>query len=166
VPDPVARVSHLGVCVADLARARRFWRDALGFRDAGGLAVAGEPAATLLGLPGVRLRAVYLERDGLRVELLHYEAPGALPRGDPPPVPMNRRGPTHLSLRVADLAAACAAIEAAGGRVLGETRIEIAAARTRAVFALCPDGTRLELVEAPGDPAALPGAGAPGAGAG
>jgi hypothetical protein len=62
---------------------------------------------------------------------------------------MNRRGPTHLSLRVADLDAAAAAIEAAGGRVLGATRIEVPAARTRAVFALCPDGTRLELVEAP-----------------
>jgi catechol 2,3-dioxygenase-like lactoylglutathione lyase family enzyme len=157
VAEPVARVSHLGVCVADLARARRFWREALGFREAGELAVAGEPAATLLGLPGVRLRAVYLERDGLRVELLHYDAPAAIPAGEPEPGAMNRRGPTHLSLRVADLAAACAAVEAAGGRVLAATRIDLPAARTRAVFALCPDGTRLELVEAPGDPAALPG---------
>jgi hypothetical protein len=29
--------------------------------------------------------------------------------------------------------------------------------RTRAAFVTDPDGTRVELVEAPGDPAALPG---------
>ena len=105
----VERLSHLGLCVSDLERSRAFYRDALGFAERGGLEVAGEPAATLLGLPELELRAVYLERDGLRLELLHYAAPGAL--GDGAPRPMNALGMSHLSLRVADLDRAVEAVE-------------------------------------------------------
>jgi catechol 2,3-dioxygenase-like lactoylglutathione lyase family enzyme len=151
----VQRLSHLGICVSDLARAVGFYRDALGFAERGPLEVAGEPAARLLGLPELKLRAVYLERDGVRIELLHYVAPGAL--GDGTPRPMNALGLSHLSLRVADLDRAVEAVLRAGGRLLAASRIALPAARTRAVFVTDPDGTRLELVEAPGDPAALPG---------
>ena len=71
---------------------------------------------------------------------------------------MNALGLTHLSLRVADLDEVARAVRGAGGHVLAASRVEIPEARTRALFATDPDGTRIELVEAPGDPAALPGA--------
>jgi predicted enzyme related to lactoylglutathione lyase len=70
---------------------------------------------------------------------------------------MNQVGLTHLSLRVDDLDAALGTLEGLGGRVLAETCVSIPAAGTRAAFVLDPDGTRIELVEAPGDPSALPG---------
>ena len=72
---------------------------------------------------------------------------------------MNQVGLTHLSLRVSDLAETLAAMQAEGVRVLDETRIDIAAANTQAVFITDPDGTLIELVQAPGDPAAPPRAG-------
>lgn len=151
----VQRLSHIGICVSDLARAQSFYQ-ALGFEARGRLRATGAATETLLELPGVRLDAVYLERDGTRIELLHYEAPAS--RGDGTPRPMNALGLTHLSLRVGDLDEALAAIRAAGGSEIHASRIELPEARTRVVFATDPDGTRIELVEAPGDPAALPGA--------
>ncbi len=152
----VQRASHLGICVSDAGRALAFYRDGLGFRRVSELALAGEPSATLLQLPGVDFRAIYLERDGVRIELLHFHAPQG-PEGDAEPRPMNRPGLTHLSLRVSDLDDVLERLEAAGARVLGATRIEVPEAKTRAVFVTDPDGTLIELVEAPGDPAALPG---------
>ena len=59
-------VMHFGICVRDLDRSIRFYRDGLGFEEAGGLEIAGEPTATLVEIPGMELRAVYLDRDGMR----------------------------------------------------------------------------------------------------
>lgn len=140
------RFSHLGICVSDLERSLAFYRDALGFAVESELRVEGEPSATLLGLEGVRLHAVYLVRDGLRIELLHYASPGYV--GDGAPRAMNQLGLTHLSLRVEDLEATLARLEALGARVLHDTRIDNPRLRAKAVFATDPDGTRIELVEA------------------
>ena len=140
----ILAVSHVGVCVSDLPRAVAFWRDALGFREGKRLDLAGELVDTLLGLHDVDLRAVYLERDGLCIELLHYVAPGH--RGAGEPRPMNALGFTHVSLRVDDLDAVLAAVEAAGGRVLRATRVRAPDGARGAVFVVDPDGTRIELV--------------------
>ena len=83
--------------MSDLARSQRFYCEGLGFAEALRLEFAGEPSATLLELPGVRFVAVYLRRDELLLELLHYDAPGAT--GDRAPRAMNALGFTHLSLR-------------------------------------------------------------------
>jgi catechol 2,3-dioxygenase-like lactoylglutathione lyase family enzyme len=140
------RVGHLGICVSDLERSLAFYRGALGFALESELRVEGEPSETLLRLRDVRLHAVYLVLGGLRIELLHYETPGH--RGDGSPRPMNQLGLTHLSLRVDDLGATLAALEAQGVRVLHDTRIDHAKLRARAVFVTDPDGTLVELVEA------------------
>jgi catechol 2,3-dioxygenase-like lactoylglutathione lyase family enzyme len=113
----------------------------------GELAVEGEAAGRLLRLPHVSLRALYLERDGVRIELLHYDSPGHV--GDGAPREMNRLGLTHLSLRVDDLDALLAPLEASGGRILRDTRIEPQPG-TRVIFAADPDGTLVELLQQPG----------------
>ncbi|UCE87709.1 MAG: VOC family protein [Deltaproteobacteria bacterium] len=153
----VLRMSHLGICVADRDRSLRFYRDGLGFREVSRLRARGAATATLLQVADAEVEATFLERDGVRIELLAYAKPGHC--GPSQPGPMNRLGLTHLSLRVDDLDGTLAALRATDARVLDETRIEIAAADTRAVFVTDPDGTRIELVQAPGDPAAPPGAG-------
>ena len=70
---------------------------------------------------------------------------------------MNAAGFTHLSLRVDDLDATLADLRAHSGGVLDETRFDDAAHGIAAIFILDPDRTRIELVQMPGDPAALPG---------
>jgi glyoxylase I family protein len=150
----VQMLTHIGICVSDLGRARSFYTDVLGFEEVGRLLTSGEEVDALLGLPDADVEAVYLERDGVRLELLHFRSPGH--QGDAQPRPMNLLGLTHLSLRVADLDATCAAVEAAGGRILRETRHGYPDRGSRFVMTTDPDGTRLELIEAPGDPKAVP----------
>jgi len=153
----IQRLTHVGICVRDLERSLRFYRDGLGFAPLSDLHVAGEPTATLLQLPDVDVHACYLERDGTRIELLYYVAPGAV--GPSEPRAMNQLGLTHLSFRVADLPAALERLRAAGARILERSRIDLPAFEAAAVFVTDPDGTLIELVQAPGDPASPPGTG-------
>jgi glyoxylase I family protein len=150
----IQRLTHMGICVSDLERSLHFYGEVLGCREVGRLELEGQPTATLNGWTDVKVRAVYLERDGWRLELMEFAVPGAI--GPDAPRPMNQLGLTHLSFRVADLDAACARIEAAGGGVLRETRLAVPGGATRAIMAFDPDGVRLELIEAPGDPNAVP----------
>ena len=166
----IQHLSHIGLCVADLAESLRFYTQGLGFRERHRLKVAGEHAERLLEIPGLDLEAVYLERDGVCVELLHYRAPGHVDDNthrtnadrtntdrSSAARPMNALGLTHLSLVTDDLDRDLGRLQAIGGRVLDRTRIDNPAYNSSVVFVLDPDGTRIELVERPGDPRKLPG---------
>ena len=150
---PLQRLTHVGICVSDLERSLRFYRDLLGFRFEHELEVEGEPSDTLLRLRGVKLHAVYLYRDGVRIELLRFASPAAPP---PRARAMHEHGLTHISFRVADLDATLAALRAAGERILDETVIRLPEFEAAACFVTDPDGQLIELVQAPGDPAAPP----------
>jgi len=149
----IQRLTHLGICVSDIERSLRLYRDVLGCKEVGRLELEGEPTATLNGMQDVKVRAIYLERDGWRLELLEFPVPGWI--GPQAPRPMNQLGLTHLSFRVADLDAVCAQIQSAGGGVLTGTRLELPGP-TRVIMAFDPDGVRLELIQGPGDPNAIP----------
>ena len=59
--------NHVGHCVTDIARSRRFYEELLGFTFTRDLEVPDAPAAQLLRVePPVGMTAVYLERDGPR----------------------------------------------------------------------------------------------------
>lgn len=150
----IQRVAHVGVCVHDLERSIRFYRDILGFRYLSTIHLTGEPSDTLLALKGVDLHAAYLERDGFRLELLGFVSPSAEPLE--PPRRMNALGFTHLSLRVTDLDEMVERLRAEGVRVLDRTRIDIRARGSAAVMITDPDGLWIELVQSPGDPALPP----------
>ncbi len=149
------RATHIGLCVSDLARSIEFYTDVLGFSRVSQLEVNGEPAETLLGLKDVKLEAVYVQRDGITLELLHYASPGHV--GDGATRAMNALGFTHLSLRVADLEALLEKLRVRGVRVLEESAVFNPKFNAGAIFVTDPDGTRIELVSAPGDPSRLPG---------
>ena len=149
------RLSHIGLCVAELERSISFYCEVLGFQELSRLALSGEAPATLLQVPGGQVQAVYLERDGMRIELLYYQQAGH--EGGEAPRPMNRAGLTHLSFRVVDLDATVAAVLRAGGHCLEDTRVNTPEYRSQVVFVTDPDGTRIELLQAPGDINALPG---------
>jgi glyoxylase I family protein len=146
----IARFSHVGLCVSDLTRSLHFYRELLGFREVGRIDVSGEPAELQLGLQDVDLQAVLLERDGTRIELLHYLSPGH--RGTGEPRPMNALGLTHLSLRVEDLGATLEELEKAEVRILRTTRVTNDPLKSDAIFVTDPDGTRIELLELRDDP--------------
>ena len=141
------RFSHVGICVTDVEASLQFYRDFLGFQPVHELEIQGEATARLLRLEKVELRAVFLERDGVRIELLHYATPGYI--GEPTPRAMNQIGLTHLSIQVGDIDEVLAGVEPAGGRVLKETVVSVEQTGARAVFLTDPDGTLIELVQWP-----------------
>lgn len=143
----IRRLTHIGLCVADLERSLRFYRELLGFVVRNEIHVSGAPSTTLLRLGEVDLHALYMERDGVCIELLAYDVPGA--DGDGEPKPMNTRGLTHLSLRVDDLDETLRSLRTAGTRILEETLVR-PRPDTAAVFVCDPDGTLIELLQAPG----------------
>jgi glyoxylase I family protein len=153
---PLQRLTHIGICVSDLERSLHFYRDLLGFTEEHALDVEGEPTDTLLRLHDVKLHAVYLARDGVRIELLRFASPPPPPRRERT---MHEPGLTHLSFRVADLDETLGALRAAGERVVEETVIRFPEFQAGAAFVLDPDDQLIELVQAPGDPAAPPRSG-------
>jgi len=135
---------HFGLCVSDLERSRAFYCEAVDFVEVGRLSVDDDATPILLELDAVALDAVYLERDGFRMELLWYREPGHVGSGERRE--MNRLGLTHLAFRIGDLDEQCRRIEAAGGRILEQTA-SVFPVGSRGIIALDPDGTRLELIE-------------------
>jgi lactoylglutathione lyase len=131
--------NHVGHCVADLDVSRRFYEEVLGFVHQRDLRVPDGPAARLLRVPEpVGMTAVYLERDGFTLELLHFDRDGNAPRRERS---FTEPGLTHLSFSVADLAASCARVADLGGEVLEDTDIG-----GLAVMVRDPDGQLLELL--------------------
>jgi len=132
--------NHLGQCVTDLERSRRFYVEVLDFVPWREINPTDEMSAKLLGLSApLGMTACYLERDGLVLELLHFAGEG----GRPLPArerPMNEPGLTHISVSVDDVAATCVRVREYGGEVLDDTDIEAA------IFVRDPDGQLVELL--------------------
>lgn len=111
--------NHVGHCVTDIARSRRFYEELLGFTYQRGLQVPDEPASQLLRVPvPVGMTAAYLELDGFILELLHFDRDGNAPARERS---FTEPGLTHLSFCVDDVTATCARVAGLGGEVLTDT---------------------------------------------
>ena len=141
-------VSHIGVCVSDVERSRRFYVEALGFEEVGSHRVGPEFGA-LMEVDDPDVRSLMLSRDGLTIELLGFDAPGH--SGSGRRRPMNELGFTHLSVRVDDVDEVASAIERFGGTVLAATRTPVDVGGVHLDFLYCtdPDGVRIELMKLP-----------------
>jgi catechol 2,3-dioxygenase-like lactoylglutathione lyase family enzyme len=129
--------NHVGLCVIDLDRSKRFYQEVLQFRFWWELDAPDEGTSQLLEIPPpVGLHAVYLVRDGLVLELLHFSQAEARPFR---PRVMNEPGLTHLSLSVGDIPTVLAKVAPNGGEVLEQTNLQAA------VIIRDPDGQLIEL---------------------
>ena len=129
--------NHVGLCVADRARSRRFYEGLLGFQFWWDLELPDDGTAQLLQLDGpIGVHATYLVRDGFVLELIDYSKRDVR---DSERV-MDQVGLTHMSLSVSDLAAVLAQVEGFGGSVVQKTVTE--------QFAMIrdPDGQLIELL--------------------
>jgi len=137
-------VNHVGLCVTDLDRSRRFYEEGFGFAHRDDLRVPDPAASRLLRVPApVQLTAAYLECDGFVLELLHFGRDGNDPRRDRS---FTEPGLTHLSFTVDDIAATCATVTRLGGEVLTDTDVG-----GRAIMVRDPDGQVIELLPRAGD---------------
>jgi catechol 2,3-dioxygenase-like lactoylglutathione lyase family enzyme len=140
--------SHIGICVSDLERSVRFYCEGLGFELVQSHTVGAE-FGRLMEVEDVALQSRFVRRDGVSIELLHFDSPGHT--GEPVRRPMNQLGLTHLSLRVEDLEAVAHVIESLGGSVLQSTRTTLGpSGALDFVYCTDPDGVRVELMHLPG----------------
>jgi lactoylglutathione lyase len=129
--------NHVGVCVTDMERSQKFYEEVLQFRYWWELVPDDDATSTLLQLPTpVGLRAVYLVRDGLVLELLHYAGAGTRPFTERV---MNDPGLTHLSLSVGDIPTVLAKVVPNGGTIIQESDMKAA------IIIRDPDGQLIEL---------------------
>ncbi len=130
--------NHIGLCVADRRRSRRFYEGLLGFTFWRDLELPDAGTAKLLQLDGpIGVRATYLVSDGVVLELIDYSR-RVVHTGSKRV--MDEVGLTHMSLSVSDLAGVLAQVESFGGSVVEET--------VTAHFAMIrdPDGQLIELL--------------------
>lgn len=137
-------VSHVGLCVADLDRALRFWCDGLGFERAERYELTDELApglAAALEVPGpVDVISQMIVHGGFKIELLHYRNPAV---EGTPSSSRRQRGLTHVSFYVDDVDAEAARLVEYGATILPTTRTNPGVAIQ---FLADPDGTRVELM--------------------
>jgi catechol 2,3-dioxygenase-like lactoylglutathione lyase family enzyme len=130
--------NHVGLCVADRVRSRRFYEGLLGFEFWWELEPPDDGTDQLLALDKpIGLHATYLVRDGLVLELLDYSRREV--RAGPDRV-MDELGLTHLSLSVSDLPDVLAVVDIFGGSVVEATVSE------QSAMIRDPDGQLLELL--------------------
>lgn len=142
-----ARLNHVGFTVTALDPPIAWLTEAFGFvvvsraRRPAGLAQA------LTGVMGADVEIVFLEIEGLVLELIRYHAPE---REDPMPDPANVAA-AHVALSVPDIGAAIADAQAHGVSVLGEV-VTVPAGPNRGgrlAYLRHPSGVFVELIQPP-----------------
>ncbi len=130
--------NHVGLCVADRERSRRFYEGLLGFQFWWEIEPPDDRTAQLVGLPEpLGVHATYLVRDGFVLELIDYskrEVHAGAERV------MDQVGLTHISFSVSDLGGVLQKVEEFGGAVVDGTVSEGSA------MIRDPDGQLLELL--------------------
>jgi catechol 2,3-dioxygenase-like lactoylglutathione lyase family enzyme len=130
--------NHVGLCVADRERSRRFYEGLFGFQFWWEVEPPDDGTERLLQLDKpLGLHATYLVRDGFVLELLDYSHRDV--HVGPRRV-MDQVGLTHLSLSVSDLGAVLQLVDGFGGSVIDETVSE------QSAMVRDPDGQLIELL--------------------
>jgi glyoxylase I family protein len=147
-------ISFIAIHVSDLPRSLRFYREALGFEEVSHLLVEGRsPSAVELGLDALRTEGVFMERDGMRLQLQHQNLP---PEHALPEI-RRQLGLSHFGIRVDDMDSALERVRAHGGSTPEGHRHRNEEYGSEVARVLDPDGVRMELLQMPGDPTKPPG---------
>jgi lactoylglutathione lyase len=130
--------NHVGLCVSDRERSRRFYESVLGFQFWWELDPPDGPTAKLVQLSEpLGVHATYLVREGLVLELMDYSERQVHTGSERV---MDQIGLTHISFSVSDLPGALEKVQAFGGAVVDGTVTEAMA------MIRDPDGQLLELL--------------------
>jgi lactoylglutathione lyase len=111
--------NHVGLCVADRERSRRFYEGLLGFQFWWEIEPPDDRTAQLVQLrEPLGTRGTYLVRDGFVLELIDYSKREV--HAGPERV-MDQVGLTHISFSVTDLAGVLKKVAEFGGAVVDAT---------------------------------------------
>ena len=145
----IKAIGHVGVCVSNLERSLRFWRDGLGFEVLRKWQFRGSSWRRVLELDTLDLHSSIIRRDHMTLELMCFDEPGHV--GTSERRPMNQLGFTHLAVWVSDLDASAKRVVEYGGRIVESTRTVFDQPKLQGKWLICtdPDGIRVELIEYP-----------------
>ena len=137
------RVHHIAMSVRDLARAKAFYCDLLGFQvDWDMDHRSGEALSKVVGLENTDTHIMMLKGHGLRLELFHYHHPQGNYLG-------TRRqcdfGLSHFALQVPDVDAIYQRLSAAG--VAFNSPPQVMRAGAKAAYFQDPEGVTVELIQ-------------------
>lgn len=146
-------IDHVNIVVSDLSRSLRFYCDLLGFRQTADVQLEGEWIERIVGLRGVKARAVFIVAPGgePRIELLCYERPQGAAVAENSQA--NTIGLRHIAFRVDDIGAMAERLRAAGVTLFSDpVRVPGGVVRfdtgtKTLLYFLDPDGVLLELAE-------------------
>ena len=148
MPFTVEGFNHHGITVRSIDRARQFFEGVLGFTAGAPIELDEEFAAGVTGVPGARIRVVFLQGPGVAIELLEYLAPGA--RGTVHAEPSDT-GAVHLALFVDDVRAVVDASREADWHLAGSVQPITVGPRAggSAAYLRDSDGITVEIVQRP-----------------
>ena len=139
--------NHTSFTVTDMARAVRFWTEAMGFTAASVAPRSGAWQATVTGVAGAGLLIAHLHGHGVHIELIQYVDGAAAPRRIEP----NMAGAAHVCFEVSDIRKTWDRLMAAGAAPQGEitTVVDGPVQGLDAAYLRDPEGILIELVELP-----------------
>ena len=139
-------ITHIALRVSDLGRSLAYYRDGLGFRETSRIEVEGGPSLQMLNAEG-GLSAIFLERDGVRLELLKL----ILPRGpEMKPREQVGLGWGHIGFQVEDAETLASHLCELGGGVVESSRYAHPELGSKVLYVTDPDGAMIELIQLPG----------------
>jgi len=132
-------IGHTGFVVSDMDRSVAFYRDTLGFPVVDDVEREGAYVATMVGVPGAKVRTVFLDACGHTVELVQYLSGS----GAPVTAPNNAPGKGHISFWTSDIEADYERLRSKGVEFVSKP--QYGPTGGAAVYFLDPDGITLEL---------------------
>jgi lactoylglutathione lyase len=145
----VITVDHMGLSVASLEEAMKFWTEAMGFDLARQGEMSGEFLREATGVDDPRCRmALVTAPNGYPIELLEYSTGRTLGQT---PRSAGAIGAAHIAFTVADISKAISRVQTAGWTVNGSPQPIPAGPRrgTMVAYISGPDGITIELMQPP-----------------
>jgi catechol 2,3-dioxygenase-like lactoylglutathione lyase family enzyme len=116
---PETKFRHLSHCCKDIRKTRRFYEELLGFKLKEARASEGDHVGKLLRMSSpFKVNLVFLEKDGLVLELQDFEFHGSVPQEE---FFSNRLGLGFIRLDVKGLPEVLAKVAQYGGAILEDT---------------------------------------------
>jgi len=140
----ITAIRHVGLVVADLENALKFWCDTMGFVLSRQMEESGPHIDAMMGLKDVRVTtAKLLAPDGNLLELLNFHSHPDKQHWEGRPF---STGFTHIALTVQDLAETCHRLQQVGVTFPAEPQRSPDGV-AKVIYATGPEGVLLELVE-------------------